>query len=157
MRRPRSWLWLDPSQSCSHRRGGRPLLYIPFSCLAPRILQNILLLDMSSDNEPSAADNASHVDAEPETTKQCRICFDGEDSVPELGRLIRPCLCKGSMSVCRSTMTALIILLTMCCATLTSMFTSSAFNSGGPSLPLRRLSTVVINADTDIISLALGL
>ncbi len=31
--------------------------------------------------------------------KQCRICLDGEDSVPELGRLIRPCLCKGSISV----------------------------------------------------------
>ena len=29
--------------------------------------------------------------------KQCRICLDGED--PELGRLIRPCLCKGSISV----------------------------------------------------------
>ncbi|RPD55843.1 zf-C3HC4-domain-containing protein [Lentinus tigrinus ALCF2SS1-7] len=29
-------------------------------------------------------------------TKQCRICLDGED--PELGRLIRPCLCKGSIS-----------------------------------------------------------
>ncbi|KAI0639512.1 zf-C3HC4-domain-containing protein [Trametes polyzona] len=31
-----------------------------------------------------------------EDTKQCRICLDGE--VPELGRLIRPCLCKGSIS-----------------------------------------------------------
>lgn len=29
--------------------------------------------------------------------KQCRICFDGP--APELGRLIRPCLCKGSISV----------------------------------------------------------
>ncbi|KAJ3475960.1 hypothetical protein NLI96_g11486 [Meripilus lineatus] len=28
--------------------------------------------------------------------KQCRICLDGED--PDLGRLIRPCLCKGSIS-----------------------------------------------------------
>ena len=28
---------------------------------------------------------------------QCRICFDGPDQ--ELGRLIRPCLCKGSISV----------------------------------------------------------
>ncbi|KZT72802.1 hypothetical protein DAEQUDRAFT_722423 [Daedalea quercina L-15889] len=28
--------------------------------------------------------------------KQCRICFEGED--PQLGRLIRPCLCKGSIS-----------------------------------------------------------
>lgn len=28
---------------------------------------------------------------------QCRICFDGPDQ--DLGRLIRPCLCKGSISV----------------------------------------------------------
>lgn len=34
---------------------------------------------------------------EPEGSKQCRICLDGED--PELGRLIRPCLCKGTISV----------------------------------------------------------
>ncbi|KAJ8495633.1 hypothetical protein ONZ51_g1583 [Trametes cubensis] len=33
---------------------------------------------------------------EPEGSKQCRICLDGED--PELGRLIRPCLCKGTIS-----------------------------------------------------------
>lgn len=30
--------------------------------------------------------------------KQCRICLDGDDD-PDLGRLIRPCLCKGSMTV----------------------------------------------------------
>jgi hypothetical protein len=29
--------------------------------------------------------------------KQCRICFEGED--PVMGRLIRPCLCKGSVKV----------------------------------------------------------
>ncbi|KAI8990539.1 zf-C3HC4-domain-containing protein [Trametes punicea] len=34
--------------------------------------------------------------SEADDTKQCRICLDGED--PELGRLIRPCLCKGSIS-----------------------------------------------------------
>ncbi|KAK7468816.1 hypothetical protein VKT23_003316 [Stygiomarasmius scandens] len=33
-----------------------------------------------------------------ETEKQCRICLDGVDAEPELGRLIRPCLCKGSIS-----------------------------------------------------------
>ncbi|KAH9858083.1 zf-C3HC4-domain-containing protein [Lenzites betulinus] len=33
---------------------------------------------------------------EAEDSKQCRICLDGE--APELGRLIRPCLCKGSIS-----------------------------------------------------------
>ncbi|KAF9568470.1 hypothetical protein CPC08DRAFT_654729 [Agrocybe pediades] len=33
-----------------------------------------------------------------EQEKQCRICFDGVDAEAELGRLIRPCLCKGSIS-----------------------------------------------------------
>jgi hypothetical protein len=32
--------------------------------------------------------------------KQCRICLDGQNAEEELGRLIRPCLCKGSISVC---------------------------------------------------------
>jgi len=31
--------------------------------------------------------------------KQCRICLDGPEAEFELGRLIRPCLCKGSISV----------------------------------------------------------
>ncbi|KAI0801154.1 zf-C3HC4-domain-containing protein [Fomes fomentarius] len=35
-------------------------------------------------------------ETETEDMKQCRICLDGDD--PELGRLIRPCLCKGSIS-----------------------------------------------------------
>jgi len=30
------------------------------------------------------------------TERQCRICLDGED--PDLGRLIRPCLCRGTIS-----------------------------------------------------------
>ncbi|KAI0082269.1 zf-C3HC4-domain-containing protein [Panus rudis PR-1116 ss-1] len=33
---------------------------------------------------------------QPPEEKQCRICLDGED--PTLGRLIRPCLCRGSIS-----------------------------------------------------------
>jgi hypothetical protein len=33
------------------------------------------------------------------TEKQCRICLDGLAAEGELGRLIRPCLCKGSISV----------------------------------------------------------
>jgi len=33
----------------------------------------------------------------PEEEKQCRICHDGTESERELGRLIRPCLCKGSI------------------------------------------------------------
>ncbi|KAF5375197.1 hypothetical protein D9758_000358 [Tetrapyrgos nigripes] len=35
-------------------------------------------------------------DTEPD--KQCRICLGGLEEELELGRLIRPCLCKGSMS-----------------------------------------------------------
>lgn len=30
--------------------------------------------------------------------RQCRICFDGANVELEMGRLIRPCLCKGSIS-----------------------------------------------------------
>jgi len=33
-----------------------------------------------------------------EQEKQCRICLDGVEAERELGRLIRPCLCKGSIS-----------------------------------------------------------
>lgn len=41
-------------------------------------------------------------DQEPATEqeKQCRICFESEDE--SLGRLIRPCLCRGSISVSQS-------------------------------------------------------
>ncbi|KIK70904.1 hypothetical protein GYMLUDRAFT_148344 [Collybiopsis luxurians FD-317 M1] len=38
------------------------------------------------------------VDTENENQKQCRICLDGVEAEAELGRLIRPCLCKGSIS-----------------------------------------------------------
>jgi hypothetical protein len=31
--------------------------------------------------------------------KQCRICLGGEEDVGELGRLIKPCLCRGSIKV----------------------------------------------------------
>jgi hypothetical protein len=31
--------------------------------------------------------------------RQCRICLGGEDDEPELGRLISPCMCDGSMRV----------------------------------------------------------
>ncbi|KAJ4484800.1 hypothetical protein C8J55DRAFT_604760 [Lentinula edodes] len=33
-----------------------------------------------------------------EDQKQCRICLDGADAEQELGRLIRPCLCRGTIS-----------------------------------------------------------
>ncbi|KAE9408174.1 hypothetical protein BT96DRAFT_24912 [Gymnopus androsaceus JB14] len=36
--------------------------------------------------------------ADGEDQKQCRICFDGVESEEELGRLIRPCLCRGTIS-----------------------------------------------------------
>ncbi|KAK7694766.1 hypothetical protein QCA50_001954 [Cerrena zonata] len=39
--------------------------------------------------------NATEPPSSPQE-KQCRICLDGEDH--ELGKLIRPCLCKGSIS-----------------------------------------------------------
>ncbi|KAF8898826.1 hypothetical protein BD779DRAFT_1464905 [Infundibulicybe gibba] len=48
----------------------------------------------------SKEDNKPEADNQTEE-KQCRICFDGFD--PELGRLIRPCLCKGSISKWRNT------------------------------------------------------
>ncbi|KAF9455110.1 hypothetical protein P691DRAFT_716330 [Macrolepiota fuliginosa MF-IS2] len=34
----------------------------------------------------------------PPEEKQCRICLDGPEAERELGKLIRPCLCKGSIS-----------------------------------------------------------
>ncbi|KAF9481025.1 hypothetical protein BDN70DRAFT_831834 [Pholiota conissans] len=37
-------------------------------------------------------------DRQEDPQKQCRICFDGVEAEKELGRLIRPCLCKGSIS-----------------------------------------------------------
>ncbi|EIW86791.1 hypothetical protein CONPUDRAFT_134147 [Coniophora puteana RWD-64-598 SS2] len=41
------------------------------------------------------ADNV-RAEEDQNSEKQCRICLDGDD--PSLGRLIRPCLCKGSIS-----------------------------------------------------------
>ena len=42
-------------------------------------------------------DYANDANTSDRGSPQCRICFDGPDQ--ELGRLIRPCLCKGSISV----------------------------------------------------------
>ncbi|GJE87665.1 E3 ubiquitin-protein ligase MARCH [Phanerochaete sordida] len=49
-------------------------------------------------DEPAAAtpNDTGGGDNQADDAPQCRICLDGED--PELGRLIRPCLCKGSVS-----------------------------------------------------------
>lgn len=48
-------------------------------------------------NEPEPDPSHNDTPPEPAAERQCRICLDGED--PELGKLIRPCLCKGSVSV----------------------------------------------------------
>ena len=45
-------------------------------------------------HHPAAADTDDQ-----QNLPQCRICLDGPD--PDLGRLIRPCLCSGTVSVCR--------------------------------------------------------
>ncbi|KZP01032.1 hypothetical protein CALVIDRAFT_533337 [Calocera viscosa TUFC12733] len=34
----------------------------------------------------------------PDDESMCRICFGGVDEEPDMGKLIRPCLCKGSVS-----------------------------------------------------------
>lgn len=53
--------------------------------------------DYTSD-EPSPKPNAAEPQEELREEKQCRICLDGVEAESELGRLIRPCLCKGSIS-----------------------------------------------------------
>jgi len=45
-------------------------------------------------HRPAAADTDKD---EQQNLPQCRICLDGPD--PDLGRLIRPCLCSGTVSV----------------------------------------------------------
>lgn len=54
--------------------------------------------DYTSD-EPPPKPNAAEPQEELREEKQCRICLDGVEAESELGRLIRPCLCKGSISV----------------------------------------------------------
>jgi hypothetical protein len=53
---------------------------------------------------PTSADGADRTEHKPnmeEDQRQCRICFGGADEEEELGRLISPCLCAGSMRVSR--------------------------------------------------------
>ncbi len=54
------------------------------------------IIGMSTCAEPLA----HHVDSDGVEEKQCRICFgsDSPEEVEELGRLISPCLCSGTMS-----------------------------------------------------------
>ncbi|KDQ20685.1 hypothetical protein BOTBODRAFT_26700 [Botryobasidium botryosum FD-172 SS1] len=42
-------------------------------------------------------DLAPEPEKPPTEEKQCRICLGGEEEVPEQGRLIRPCRCKGTI------------------------------------------------------------
>ena len=87
-----------------------------------------------------------------EDAKQCRICLEGED--PQLGRLIRPCLCKGSISV--SICLSLLRAFYGSCDRGCSMCTSSVCSGGGTLRPTRAHSTHVHSAGTGTISLALG-
>jgi len=85
----------------------------------------------------------------PSEEKQCRICLDGPESEQELGRLIRPCLCKGSISV-SSPFENLTEsdLEPVCC----SMFTSNACTSGEAC---RRRKVPSLHAPNVIISIVL--
>ncbi|KAK0506349.1 hypothetical protein EDD18DRAFT_1123013 [Armillaria luteobubalina] len=58
---------------------------------------------MDGREQDDARANREHVEAD---ERQCRICLDGADAEGELGRLIRPCLCKGSISRWRNSSTA---------------------------------------------------
>ncbi len=51
---------------------------------------------MDGREQDDARADGEHVETD---ERQCRICLDGADAERELGRLIRPCLCKGSISV----------------------------------------------------------
>ena len=53
---------------------------------------------MRMSQQPAAA---VVTDEQEQHQPQCRICLDGPD--PDLGRLIRPCLCSGTVSVSTAT------------------------------------------------------
>lgn len=80
-----------------------------------------------------------------EQEKQCRICLDGGEAERELGRLIRPCLCKGSISV---RMTKLWKFATH--QALHSMFMSNASTDGARHHRLTAHSLRVHSAITNI-------
>ncbi|KAG0372827.1 hypothetical protein BGX24_012524 [Mortierella sp. AD032] len=56
-------------------------------------------LDADIDNfsRPTPQPAAVHLNDPPVDERQCRICLGGADEEDTLGRLISPCLCKGSM------------------------------------------------------------
>lgn len=81
---------------CRSLSGQLPSLHVtsltaPFLCHS--FLNSTTPFPATNCTEISVADPMSAAREE----KQCRICFEGDD--PELGRLIRPCLCKGTISV----------------------------------------------------------
>lgn len=95
-------------------------------------------------NEVVTGDNPSN------GSPQCRICFDGPDR--ELGRLIKPCLCKGSISVglpvgCHQSQAVYPV-----SPVSLSTFTSSAYRSGEPPPPRRTHSGSALNVTTVTIS-----
>ena len=74
------------------------------SPLSSCVLVHRLGLAMPDEVEAESNNATDNANTQAEDPPQCRICLDGED--PELGRLIRPCLCKGSVSVCIYTIIA---------------------------------------------------
>ncbi len=91
---------------------------------------------------------------EQQAQHQCRICLDGPD--PDLGRLIRPCLCSGTVSVGQAfpplsrTRTQAVIILFLS----NSTYTSPVSSGGGTPLPMRRPSSSVRSVATIIALLA---
>ena len=81
-------------------------------------------------------------------TRQCRICLGGADEIEELGPLIKPCKCKGSIRVS----SAIILRLLLTFVNSDSMCMFSALTHG-EILELRpiRISGVVLSVDTSII------
>jgi hypothetical protein len=88
---------------------------------------------------------------------QCRICLDGPD--PDLGRLIRPCLCSGTVSVGQA-FPPLSRTRTHTQPSLSfpsfsnSTYTSPVSSGGGTPLPMRRPSSSVRSVATIIALLA---
>jgi hypothetical protein len=56
------------------------------------------MTDTADADDEQPQDSTSTAPDDKREEKQCRICLDGIEAEPELGRLIRPCLCKGSIS-----------------------------------------------------------
>lgn len=91
-----------------------------------------------------------HTDTSDENEqRQCRICLDGVNAEPELGRLIRPCLCKGSIRV---SIFLLELAARTCCSSphLSSWSTLNVSNVG-VRLPLQIVHSIPVrNAITSI-------